>query len=68
MSTTETWRALTCICRMPPGHGYPNQENYLLDHRCPLHGEKAEPAVWGRHTEMELLVAARTWRILRKSG
>jgi hypothetical protein len=53
---------------MPPGHGYANQENYLLDHRCPVHGEKAEPAVWGRHKEMELLVPVRTWRILRKQG
>jgi hypothetical protein len=50
---------------MPPGHNLPNREEYALDHRCPLHGEKAQPAVWGRHKELELFVAVRTWEILK---
>lgn len=33
----------------------------LLDHRCPHHGEKAQPALWGRHNEKILEVRAAEW-------
>jgi len=36
----------------------------MLDHRCPKHGEKAQPAVWGRHKEKELLVTYAQWSSL----
>lgn len=35
--------------------------NILLDHRCPHHGEKAQPALWGRHKEKVLEVKAAEW-------
>lgn len=35
--------------------------NMLLDHRCPHHGEKAQPALWGRHKEKVLEVKAAEW-------
>lgn len=53
-----------CICRMGPGHTFPNRENYLLDHRCPQHGEKAQPAVWGRHKDLELIVTIAQYEAL----
>jgi len=54
-----------CICKMSPdGHNAPNQEQFLLEHRCPKHGEKAQPNVWGRHKELELYIDVRTYRIL----
>lgn len=33
----------------------------LLDHRCPHHGEKAQPTLWGRHKEKVLEVRAAEW-------
>lgn len=36
----------------------------ILDHRCPHHGEKVQPAVWGRHRELELFVTGRQWQSL----
>ena len=36
----------------------------ILDHRCPHHGEKAQPAVWGRHKEKELIVTPSQWKSL----
>lgn len=39
--------------------------NMLFDHRCPVHGEKAQPAVWGRHKELQLSV---TWKIWEAIG
>lgn len=35
-----------------------------LDHRCPIHGEKAQPALWGRHKEKELFVTYAQWTSL----
>jgi hypothetical protein len=49
---------------MGPGHTFPNRENYLLDHRCPQHGEKAQPAVWGRHKDLELIVTIAQYEVL----
>lgn len=36
----------------------------LLDHRCPKHGEKAQPELWGRHKELELHVTYAQWKSL----
>lgn len=35
-----------------------------LDHRCPKHGEKAQPTLWGRHKEKELQVTYAQWNSL----
>lgn len=55
-----------CICKLRPDRDrnrgdVPDEMNSLLDHRCPLHGEKAQPALWGRHKELELLVTPAQW-------
>lgn len=56
-----------CVCKMPPDRNryrngclVDNLENNL-DHRCPHHGEKAQPALWGRHKELTLYVTATEW-------
>lgn len=36
----------------------------ILDHRCPKHGEAAQPRIWGRHKERTLPVTAVQWRSL----
>lgn len=61
-----------CVCKLSPGalqraadrmkctlvaYG----QNMLLDHRCPHHGERAQPDLWGRHKERELLVTPQQW-------
>lgn len=58
-----------CICKNRPDrnrdpHGIGRQTddlNSILDHRCPLHGEKAQPALWGRHKDFELCVTPAEW-------
>lgn len=35
--------------------------NMILDHRCPKHGEKAQPALWGRHKVKTLSVTPTQW-------
>lgn len=32
-----------------------------LDHRCPHHGEKAQPMLWGRHKDKKLTVTPAQW-------
>lgn len=32
-----------------------------VDHRCPWHGEKAQPKLWGRHKDKVLVVTGREW-------
>ncbi len=66
-------KAKVCICKMSPEasersaiNGREYQLNMLLDHRCPLHGEKAQPDVWGRHKELELVVTPAQWDALKK--
>lgn len=59
-----------CICRMRPDRerahdGYPADKlNSIVDHRCPLHGEKAQPNLWGRHKDLELVVTPLEWDTL----
>lgn len=53
-----------CICPMGPGHDYPNQTLYVIDHRCLLHGEKKLPAVWGRHKDLQLQIKREVYEIL----
>lgn len=59
-----------CICKLRPDRnrmgvgGTMDTLNSSLDHRCPLHGEKAQPALWGRHTELELIVTPEQWDAL----
>lgn len=59
-----------CICAMPPGNSVHNRArglgpfNMLLDHRCALHGEKAQPQLWGRHKDLELLITPDQWDAL----
>lgn len=67
----------TCICKQPPYMVRATAErwgepfltvklNIVLDHRCPLHGEKAQPDVWGRHKDLELVVTPMQWDSLGK--
>jgi hypothetical protein len=64
-----------CICTVSPETFRLNCErmyltpeasnmNLLLDHRCPHHGEKAQPKLWGRHKELELAVPWADWASL----
>ncbi len=57
---------MNCICTMGPGHSYPNREVYIIDHRCPLHGERAQPMVWGRHKELVLSIEVTTYDTLKR--
>lgn len=56
-----------CICGMPPDRDRTRNGvlvddlNSRLDHRCPHHGEKAQPLLWGRHKTHELLVTPAQW-------
>lgn len=61
-----------CICMIPPEYLHKMAREWhdkfetvnlkmCLDHRCPEHGEKAQPALWGRHKDMELSVTAQQW-------
>lgn len=61
-----------CFCRVSPEYLQQRAEklqctllaldmNLIIDHRCPEHGEKAQPALWGRHTDKELVVTASQW-------
>ena len=59
-------RPAECICLMGPGHEYPNQEYYMLDHRCAVHGEKTLPKVWGRHKDLQLKVDRAIYDILHR--
>lgn len=38
--------------------------NMQLDHRCPHHGERAQPTLWGRHKEKTLVVTPAEWNSL----
>lgn len=59
-----------CICRMRPDRDRTRNGllvddlNSVLDHRCPSHGEKAQPALWGRHKDLELIVTPAQWESL----
>lgn len=35
-----------------------------LDHRCPWHGEQAQPRLWGRNRTLVLSVSAKQWASL----
>jgi hypothetical protein len=61
-----------CVCKSSPEERQKHAErmgftlaamgmNMVLDHRCPHHGEKAQPALWGRHKEKELVVTPAQW-------
>lgn len=61
-----------CICKFSPktskefaartNTGFEHwQGSMTLDHRCTHHGEKAQPALWGRHKTLELVVTPREW-------
>jgi hypothetical protein len=61
-----------CFCRASPAARWREgvrvvedprlaRVHILLDHRCPHHGEKAQPALWGRHKEKELQVTWPQW-------
>lgn len=70
-----------CICPASPEHRlremermgealstrYHRHNDAVLDHRCPKHGEKAQPAVWGRHKELQLGVTFKEWESLSVS-
>lgn len=60
-----------CICRSRPDRNRKHPDGFLfdtlnsaLDHRCPKHGEKAQPALWGRHKDLELIVTPAQWDAL----
>lgn len=64
-----------CICKASPESTRKSAErsgctlveygiNLCIDHRCPHHGEKAQPAVWGRFKDKELFVTPRQWESL----
>lgn len=63
-----------CMCKVPPESMTPSwcrelspydqrkhRSNGLVDHRCPKHGETAQPALWGRHRDRELLITPDQW-------
>jgi putative sterol carrier protein len=61
-----------CICRQSPATVREAAKHFSmafelmerdmrLDHRCSHHGEKAQPALWGRHKELELSVTPAQW-------
>jgi hypothetical protein len=58
-----------CICKLRPDRDRTGDVadalNSVVDHRCPLHGEKAQPGVWGRHKELELVITPAEWDALR---
>lgn len=41
-----------------------DSHDMLFEHRCSVHGEKAQPAVWGRHKELTLSVPWEVWESL----
>lgn len=67
----------SCICKMSPedrekqcqlqGSSWEKDassrfpSSALVNHRCPKHGEKAQPDLWGRHKELELVVSHKEW-------
>lgn len=63
----------TCICKVSPMYRWRDahrtvedprisrHSDMFLDHRCPHHGEAAQPALWGRHKEKELQVTWAQW-------
>lgn len=59
--------AQKCICSMPPDRERTrngcvvDELNSIVDHRCPVHGEKAQPALWGRHKDLTLVVTPAEW-------
>lgn len=62
-----------CICKVSPAIRWreahrmiedpraSRHSDLFIDHRCPHHGEKAQPALWGRHKEKELQVKWAEW-------
>lgn len=59
-----------CICKHPPdwwrrNDGMDDQRlggySMVFDHRCEKHGEKAQPALWGRNRTLELTVTQAVW-------
>lgn len=61
-----------CVCRASPAARWREgvrciedprlaRVHILLDHRCPHHGEVAQPVLWGRHKEKELQVTWVQW-------
>lgn len=38
--------------------------NIRLDHRCAHHGQLAQPALWGRHKDLSLLITFAEWNSL----
>lgn len=61
---SPSWRWRNCFRMIEdpraPGGRF-DTFNVILDHRCPLHGEKAQPGLWGRHKEKELLASWAQW-------
>ena len=62
-----------CICQHPPAKFLqmwgtvkiePREGTMILDHRCPEHGEVAQPALWGRYKTKELQVTREQWNSL----
>lgn len=62
-----------CICSIPPKYVLEHRAglewakehiNLDLDHRCPRHGETAQPGLWGRHKELKLIVSWKEWESL----
>lgn len=62
----------TCICQHSPKMMKRQAElwhepfeqlkgNMVLDHRCPFHGQEAQPKLWGRHKTLELSVSPAQW-------
>lgn len=59
---SPAWRWRECYRTVEdPRGGGAKHCNLILDHRCPQHGEKAQPALWGRHKDKELLVTWAEW-------
>lgn len=61
---TTPEQASAANLRMMTSSKDPHGAKAMLDHRCPHHGEKAQPALWGRHKELVLMVLMHEWESL----
>lgn len=71
-------KTIICICpaspearlanmarmKEPDSERYSKFNDCILDHRCEVHGEAAQPRVWGRRKELELTVPFKVWEAL----
>lgn len=60
-SPFQRWREAFRMVEDPRANKIEKHYRPILDHRCPHHGEKAQPKLWGRHKEKTLQVSWAEW-------